>query len=314
MALKHCMLWIRPSRLLGFFFSVQLVLLLALMWWVTLGSDWLVLGYPSPKIRPSSWLILVGIEAAVTGWVVTSFMTARNSIKQHTITTLLQSRLSATYMAEASVINKNLFPPSLQNLQPLPIEFFQDEKNADTVRAVNYLINYFEFLSVAIRHGDLDGKVVKHTLRGILLNFYNRIELYIKYQRGEDEYGVDQPNHVEHYIWLVTKWKKQKAKEEKKLKKLRDLTLARRKAAGAELPKKPSPLGAVKTEEATAQVEPVSNPKVSEVDFVAGGLVGAVVTKLTQRDVRTVSSVLGALAGYLIANKLSSRNKVGERL
>lgn len=307
MALKHCMLWIRPSRLLGLFFFAQLGLLLSLMWWTTLGSEYEIFGYPSPRIRPSSWLILVGIEAAVTGWVVTSFMTARNSIKQHTITTLLQSRLSATYMAEANVINKNLFPPSLQNLQPLPIEFFQDEKNADTVRAVNYLINYFEFLSVAIRHGDLDAKVVKHTLRGILLNFYHRIELYIKYQRGEDEYGVDQPNHVEHYIWLVTKWKKQKAKEEKKLKKLRDLTLAKRKAAGAELPKKPSPLGTVTVKKPEAQATPVVDSKDGSIDLTSG-IVGMVATKLTQGDVRA-SGIVGAFVGYLIGNEFSKRSE-----
>lgn len=307
MALKHCMLWLRPSRLLGFFFFAQLGLLLALMWWVKFGSEWLVLGYPSPNIRLPNWLILGGIEAAVAGWVVTSFMTARNSIKQHTITTLLQSRLSATYMAEANVINKNLFPPSLQNLQPLPLEFFHDEKNADTVRAVNYLINYFEFLSVAMRHGDLDAKVVRDTLRGILLNFYNRVELYIKYQRGEDEYGVNQPNHVEHYIWLVTKWKKQKAKEEKKLKKSRELTLAKRKAAGADLPKKPSPLGAVKVKEPEVQPTPVVDSKDDSIDLTSG-VVGIIATKLTQGDVRAFG-IVGAFIGYLIGNEFSKRSK-----
>jgi hypothetical protein len=217
-ALKHCMLWLRPSRLLGFFFFVQLSLLCTLVWWEKIGTNWLFLGYPCPDIRFHNWLILAGIEAAVAGWVVTSFMTLRNSIKQHTINTLLQTRLSATYMAEANVINKNLFPPGLQSYAPLPLEYFRDEKNADVVRAINYLINYFEFISVAIRHGDLDRKVVQHTLRGILLNFYSRVELYIRFQRGDDGQEVLRPNHVEHYMWLVTKWKAKKAKEEKKAK------------------------------------------------------------------------------------------------
>ena len=291
MALKHCMLWLRPSRLLGFFYFSQLFLLLTLVWWDKWGRGWLILGFPSPDVTLDNWLFLAGIEAAVAGWVVTSFMTFRNSIKQHTINTLLQTRLSATYMAEANVINRNLFPPTLQNLTPLPIDFFHDEKNADTVRAVNYLINYFEFISVAIRHGDLDANVVKNTLRGILFNFYNRVELYIKYQRGEDEYGVDQPNHVEHYIWLVKKWKKQKAKEEQKRKKQRDITLLKRQAAGITLSTKPSPLGMVPMAKPNQEAKlPVVKKIVDcEALLIAGAL----------------GTAFGAMGSYIIAKKVT---------
>lgn len=291
MALKHCMLWLRPSRLLGFFFFTQLFLLLTLVWWEKLGRDWLILGFQSPDVTLNNWLFLAGIEAAVAGWVVTSFMTFRNSIKQHTITTLLQTRLSATYMAEANVINRNLFPPTLQNLTPLPLDFFHDEKNADTVRAVNYLINYFEFISVAIRHGDLDANVVKNTLRGILFNFYNRVELYIKYQRGEDQYGVDQPNHVEHYIWLITKWKKEKAKEEKKRKKKRDITLAKRQAAGVALSTKPSPLGMVPTSKpAQDTASPAETASTNRNELLAVGAIG---------------TIFGAIGGYFIRKEVT---------
>lgn len=299
MALKHCMLWSRPSRVLGLFFGASVSLLLALAWWQTLGIKWLILGHHAPRLssgtwcalvavvfitglylflpmtyrkmlaralyqvrrqlriwfRPSrmlvvffliqlglfialgwwqktssqphqllhltwphltmqNWVVLAGVEAAVWGWVVTSYMTLRNSIKQHTINTLLQSRLSATYMAHATCINEKFFPPGALTFDQVPLEYFSDKENFVVVASINYLLNYFEFLSAAARYGDLDETLLRGTMGGILCRFYDRMMLYIKSQRGDDGNAVARPQQLEHCTWLYERWKKAKDYEQ----------------------------------------------------------------------------------------------------
>ena len=58
---------------------------------------------PAPQI--TNWGILIAALVAMVGWLVTSIITTRNSIKQHTVTTLLQTRLSAEYMKHAAIVN-----------------------------------------------------------------------------------------------------------------------------------------------------------------------------------------------------------------
>jgi hypothetical protein len=216
LARKQFMLWLRPSRVLGLFFAVQLSLLLALVWWQkTTAQPHHFLGYSWAHLTLPNWVVLAGVEAAVWGWVVTSYMTLRNSIKQHTINTLLQSRISATYMEHANCINKEFFPPTTLTYDQVPLEYFFDEKNFPTIKSVAYLLNYFEFLSAAIRHGDLDEKMLRSTLGGILGRFYERMMLFIKHQRGEEEgKKVANPRQLEHFTWLYKRWKLMKAEED----------------------------------------------------------------------------------------------------
>jgi len=161
-----------------------------------------------------NWVVLAGVEAAVWGWVVTSYMTLRNSIKQHTINTLLQSRLSATYMAHAVCINKQFFPPNTLTYDHVPIDFFEDKSNEEIIQSVAYILNYFEFLSAAVRYGDLDETLLRSALGGILGRFYERMMLFIKSQRGDDGNVILYPRQLEHYTWLYKRWKTMKGYED----------------------------------------------------------------------------------------------------
>lgn len=49
--------------------------------------------------------------------------------------------------------------------------------------ALRYLLNYFEFIAVGIRYGDLDEVLLKNTLRSILCSVYEAAEPLVRQRR-----------------------------------------------------------------------------------------------------------------------------------
>src|SRR3546814_5074021 len=74
--------------------------------WVVYFPDevWFEVKAPS-ELGAQHWLASVGVVSAICGWIVAGIITARNSTKQHTMSLLLESRLSGTYMQYANTIN-----------------------------------------------------------------------------------------------------------------------------------------------------------------------------------------------------------------
>lgn len=200
--------------MLGFLlFAVPVVFLWLAAWKYYFPEYLLFRVIPAPlKLTKPNWLLLVGVVAAVMGWLVSTYMTLRNSIKQHTINTLLQSRLSTQYQQQAKVINQTFFAPGMPLNDPVPLEFLQSAEpaNREALDAVNYVLNYFEFCAVGIRFGDLDENLMRQTMRSIIRRLCNRMMLYIRYTRGEDENGnLKQPTtQFEHINWLLKRWEK----------------------------------------------------------------------------------------------------------
>jgi len=193
--------------MLGLLLYGELFLFFSFVAWEMHFSEYLFLGHEAPPLLTQNWLFLIGIVSAITGWIVSAYMTLRNSIKQHTISTLLQSRLSATYMENANLINTAFFAPSMKDDPPVSMQFLHDPANAKALQAVNYVLNYLEFLSVGIRHGDLDKKVLRHTMRGIVVRLYEKMSIYLQYMRGDENGVVARPNQLEHVTWLYQQWK-----------------------------------------------------------------------------------------------------------
>jgi hypothetical protein len=200
-ARKYPTLWFRPSILLGLLLFGELAIFLMFVLWESCFADsWQFLHHDAPKLETSNWLFLIGVISAITGWIVSSYITLRNSIKQHTITTLLQTRLSATYMERAQHINNNFFAPGMAP-DALALSFLHDPANREHWHAIEYVLNYMEFLAVGVRHGDLDEKVLRHTMRGIVVRLYEKTRLLIEEPRQSS------PKSREHLTWLYEKWK-----------------------------------------------------------------------------------------------------------
>ncbi|WP_431152245.1 DUF4760 domain-containing protein [Acidovorax facilis] len=193
---------LRPSRLLGFLLLGLVVSTALLVYWIKSEATLPVLNIPAPKWRLGN---LVTVVVAIMVWIGTSYVTMRNLVKQHTINTLLQSRLSATYMENARALNKGFFGKHGE-LIPLTQEEVINPPAEVNLQALNYMLNYFEFIAVGIRHGDLDESVMKNSLRGIVCSVFCVAENYI-HTRRSDVRDPSKARTYEHLCWLHARWR-----------------------------------------------------------------------------------------------------------
>lgn len=198
--LRRFSLWVfNPSRLLRLLLLLLFLAFVALIalrrgWidWVPLAS----LAVAKAEVKDVDWVATTTIYFAVSGWLVNAIVTIRNSVKQHTINTLLQSRLSKTYMDEGDKARTALKPFSPDKIAPAAFIKNHSEKNS-----VDYVLNYIEFIAVGMRHGDLHEGVLKDSMRSIVLSFTGICSLYIEELRAR-------PNSrtFENLIWLRKRW------------------------------------------------------------------------------------------------------------
>ncbi|MDP3761521.1 MAG: DUF4760 domain-containing protein [Ramlibacter sp.] len=132
-----------------------------------------------------------------------AIVTIRNSVKQHTVNTLLQSRLSQLYMQKVGEVNAALAPPG-QPYRRLAAEQISATESVAVVDGVRYFLNYFEFVAVGVRHGDLDEDLMKGSLRGIVSRLSDAGHELIRVESGETS---GKPNKTyEHLKWLNRRW------------------------------------------------------------------------------------------------------------
>lgn len=186
----------KPIYLMGFvILGVLLVSFLFSLWVLKFSEDWLLFGIlPAPQI--ANWGILVAALVAMIGWLVTSIITTRNSIKQHTVTTLLQTRLSAEYMKHATILNTLLEGDSSLYVDSA----FMKKAEPEVRAAVSYIFNYVEFLSAGLRTGDFDNLLLKMTMKGIFKNLYSRCKPLL------DETREKNSSSMEHFVAVCEYW------------------------------------------------------------------------------------------------------------
>jgi uncharacterized membrane protein (DUF485 family) len=196
----------KPSRVLGFLLGAVLLTTVVFALLELAGHHRFVLRQPPAGLEKSQWVVLLGVIAAVAGWIISAIVTMRNSIRQHTVTTLLSSRLSETYMSQTRLVNARYFSPSGGLYQLTAAEVKSAAPEAQ-LAAVRYLLNYFEFIAVGIRYGDLDEKLLKNTLRGILCGVYEAAGPLVT-QRRQAPAGssVGRSRTFEHLEWLYARW------------------------------------------------------------------------------------------------------------
>jgi hypothetical protein len=169
---------------------------------------WLELTQQTLQLNAAHWVGIAGILAAATGWVVTSMVNLHNARRQHTVNVLLQSRLSQAYQQRLRDVVKAF--PVTPKVTPIKAGDWDVAENLEAIDGVKYLLNYFEFVAVGIRTGDLDEKTLKMSLRGILTTLCDMADIYIRYQRGEldENDGYPSKRSYEHMLWLRDRWKR----------------------------------------------------------------------------------------------------------
>jgi len=191
-------IWIlNPSRLLRWMLVALFVLFAGM---IALNKGYFDNFSWAPTLKehatPSDWVTATGIYFAVSGWIVNAIVTMRNSVKQHSINTLLQSRLSKTYMDEAHKARDILSDYSPE--RPAPAKFIQEHGDQ---YSVDFILNYIEFMAVGIKHGDLHEDVMKDSMRGIVIRFTAITMPYIQATRKTHGHRT-----FENLMWIRKRW------------------------------------------------------------------------------------------------------------
>jgi hypothetical protein len=145
-----------------------------------------------------SWAAIIGVYLAAVGWLTSAIVTVRNSVKQHTITTLLQTRLSTTYMDKAMKALDFYLQSAYSSFNPAPAAVV---KASASKNDIEYVLNYFEFLAVGIREGDLHENVLRLSMRGIVVRFTRTSSDYIQALRQDNG-----PLTFANLLWLYSRW------------------------------------------------------------------------------------------------------------
>lgn len=186
----------RPSRVLGLLIGVEIIAFTGFVYWQRQLAD-----MDSMKVGLPQWVILAGVLTAMLGWATTSLVTIKNSVKQHTINTLLQSRLSATYMTYADKLNLHFSEFSTDHGRDPSKWNGKDPIAGVDIPALRYVMNYFEFIAIGIRHGDLEEEMLRSSLGSILKNTVIFARSYI------DSSMAGQPLAFCNLVWLNERWK-----------------------------------------------------------------------------------------------------------
>jgi hypothetical protein len=188
----------RPSRVLGLLLCAVIGSFSGFVMW-----QWALSLTDPRQLTAPQWVLALGAFTAMLGWMSSALVTVRNSVKQHTINTLLQTRLSATYMDRAKLITDTFGKPGAE-IKQLPADY-EKSLPVEVMNAVRYHLNYFEFIAVGIRHGDLDEQLMRSTLRGILVAQCALTKPLIDNYRKDA--GGKPTRTFEHLLWLLERWK-----------------------------------------------------------------------------------------------------------
>ena len=197
-----------PSPLL---FLLLVIVLASLVLFVRAQVKGSLLGIEMPQFHldQREWVILLGVFGAITGWVISSIVAVRNSIRQHTMNILLQSRLSQTYVDRATLVYERYFHPL--GMRHLTEEEVHTNAPEAQLPALRYILSYLEFIAVGIRYGDLNEKLMRRTLRGLVCSLYEASHALLTAGRqgpstGEASRGGTTPNTLENLSWLYEYW------------------------------------------------------------------------------------------------------------
>lgn len=159
---------------------------------------------------------LIGILAAVMTFWLSAKATRKAQKKQHTITVLLDSRLSEEFQ-KINTARKFIFPPgetiSWDSYNKARDSLYLDNEILSCERrgadALVALLNHYEFLAVGISEGDLDAAMLKKSLRGIMCRLVSDSRNVIA--------GFHRKGHkkaYQHLIPLYAEWRDKDATDE----------------------------------------------------------------------------------------------------
>ncbi|WP_317057626.1 DUF4760 domain-containing protein [Roseovarius rhodophyticola] len=170
------------------------------------------------SIAASTLTAILGLGFAIWTYIQTTRKTQQDRRKQHTITILLETRLSETY-SQLNKTRKQVYPPGKDiNPEQFYTDYVSEYSSTSTdapsmdcrrsaAEALSVILNYYEFLAVGLADGDLDEAMLKKTIRGVMCRLVDDARYLI---------AAEQKTNLktfEHLIDLYASWRDPNAKD-----------------------------------------------------------------------------------------------------
>ena len=150
------------------------------------------------------WVTYAGASFTLLGLLAREFFALRAMRKQHTVTVLLQSRMSTAFNDKYKAMLK-VYPvtPSMTLVKDGD---WNDPNKIEAIEALKYFLNYYEFIAIGVRTGDLDENYLYMSLGGIVPNLCKLGAAYIVFCRTAAAAGHE--DVFANLIWLRDRWQK----------------------------------------------------------------------------------------------------------
>jgi hypothetical protein len=144
---------------------------------------------------------LLAVCAAAIGWAVAAWITYRNARVQHTINFIANRFSNDIFSKNAALFNEHLAGKLINSELVATLSQSSEKGDIDTLQALRYLVNYFEFIAVGVLCGDLDIRIIRRALRGNIIFYTDRCMPWIL------ELQASSPRTLEHLIILRAHFK-----------------------------------------------------------------------------------------------------------
>ena len=150
--------------------------------------------------------------AGVVTFTLNAIAQNRRSRTQHTIKILFDTRISqefrirlerrAEHFTPGSVVDAERYFAWLNASSAVRRDSGEAQRKYESADALRSLLNYYEFIAVGIRTGDLDERLLRKTIRGIMCSLVADCRPIVLAEQSRN------PLSYENLAWLYAQWRK----------------------------------------------------------------------------------------------------------
>lgn len=171
--------------------------------------------------------VVVAIWAAGLGWLVHFRLTSKAHRTNNAFSIIMEMRKSSEFLKRVELVSRH-FPPgsvtipneynasfgssTLHDLYKTSRETGQEIdalalERAEAIMALKYVLNYYEFMSVGIKEGDLDEELLYETIGPMVVRTFDRSANLIRYVNVAAPAGAGQPLAFTELRKVVNRWR-----------------------------------------------------------------------------------------------------------
>ncbi len=170
----------------------------------------------------SDWLLVSSITVsafvAIIGWIIVHAFNRRLQRQQLAITLCNSHRFEPVYRKSVRLILDNIKPGNAQNTHNLAHNRGltgnpANSQDKELIDAVKIVLNYLEFMAIAVLSESVHGDVVWHSMSGTFESMSSRLLPYVEEIRSKDS----DPSFFRSFTVLLKQWQAPSYKPPKRL-------------------------------------------------------------------------------------------------